>query len=496
MRIEELILGGPGAGKTEALLRVVEKELAAGVPPERLALVAFTNAAADEARDRVAAAFGLTKKQLKWFRTIHSLAFEALGLLRQDVLQGSHWRELGDMLGLKLSGFVDLTDGPMLRSDQEGERLLSLHELASAQQRPLRDVWQERGVGVSWQRLEQLAATLDAYKRELGLVSFSDMLQLFLERGLSIDVDVALIDEAQDLTRAQWLVVEAAFADAQRVYLAGDDDQAIYAWAGADVERFLSLRAKTRVLPVSHRLPRVVFQRAAELISQVGQRYAKAWGPADREGALATAVEPGYLPLAATPGPWLLLGRNRQHLKRFKEACLSQGVPFSLYGRPYVNAAYVATLRRYEHLRAGKALPGTELDDVFAALELDPVPAPYLAEPDPERLWTAAELGLDVGRIWHDALTAIPLEEREFYLTCLRRGEDLIGAPRVRISTIHGAKGQEADHVALGLDLSPRTHAAYIREPEIEHRVFYVGCTRARETLTFVLPRSSRAYEL
>ena len=66
-----LVLGGPGAGKTERLLGAVEAALADGVRPSEVAFVAFTVAAADEARGRAATRFGLETKALLHFRTLH-----------------------------------------------------------------------------------------------------------------------------------------------------------------------------------------------------------------------------------------------------------------------------------------------------------------------------------------------------------------------------------------------------------------------------------------
>ena len=47
-----LVIGGAGAGKTTHLLNIVERALSNGTDPARIAFVAFTNAAADEAKNR------------------------------------------------------------------------------------------------------------------------------------------------------------------------------------------------------------------------------------------------------------------------------------------------------------------------------------------------------------------------------------------------------------------------------------------------------------
>ena len=56
---QTLILGPPGTGKTTRLISIMEKEIARGVKPERIAFVSFTKKATEEAADRAAEKFGL-----------------------------------------------------------------------------------------------------------------------------------------------------------------------------------------------------------------------------------------------------------------------------------------------------------------------------------------------------------------------------------------------------------------------------------------------------
>jgi superfamily I DNA/RNA helicase len=60
---------------------------------------------------------------------------------------------------------------------------------------------------------------------------------------------------------------------------------------------------------------------------------------------------------------------------------------------------------------------------------------------------------------------------------------------RIRLSTIHGAQGGEADNVLLLMDLSPKFAKEYATNGDNVHRLFYVGITRAKKSLHLVLPR-------
>jgi hypothetical protein len=98
--------------------------------------------------------------------------------------------------------------------------------------------------------------------------------------------------------------------------------------------------------------------------------------------------------------------------------------------------------------------------------------------------------------LWTSCFTAIPPRIRDYYISCLRRGEKLTEPSRIRIETIHGVKGAEADHVVLCTDISSRTKETLEQTPDHEHRVFYVGATRARESLHILAPQTALAYAI
>jgi DNA helicase-2/ATP-dependent DNA helicase PcrA len=70
-----------------------------------------------------------------------------------------------------------------------------------------------------------------------------------------------------------------------------------------------------------------------------------------------------------------------------------------------------------------------------------------------------------------------------------KNGEKLNEAPRITLSTIHGAKGGEAENVVLLTDLSLNTMKSYEDNPDDENRLFYVGATRTKEHLHIIEPK-------
>ncbi len=104
--------------------------------------------------------------------------------------------------------------------------------------------------------------------------------------------------------------------------------------------------------------------------------------------------------------------------------------------------------------------------------------------------------GLKTDKIWHEALDRITPEDRVYMVRALRRGEKLARRPNVKLSTIHGAKGGEAQTVVLFRDVAYRTYKEMQKNPEDEHRVFYVGATRAMNKLIIVAPQTRRSYDI
>ena len=104
--------------------------------------------------------------------------------------------------------------------------------------------------------------------------------------------------------------------------------------------------------------------------------------------------------------------------------------------------------------------------------------------------------GLLVGDdvIWHEAMDRIPDNDRAYIIAMLRRGERFNAEPRIKLSTIHGTKGGEAENVVVLTDL---TRAAQDQEDDELHRTFYVAVTRTLENLYIHEPEDyDRAYQL
>jgi superfamily I DNA/RNA helicase len=462
----------------------MEDALERGVRPERIAFCAFTRAAAAEAKTRACARFGLSDKDLPFFRTLHSLAFRELGLSRSDVVGPEHLQEVSALTGELMTGDAS-TDGPA--AGRNADPMLTVDHYARTTRQPLRAAWADHGGGLEWFRLKRFADAYALYKQERELLDFTDMLTSYATSGLPpVPVDLAVVDEIQDLTLAQHAVAEHAFAECADVYYAGDDDQSIHRWSGAAEDYVYALPFVREVLPLSHRLPSEIFGLAQSVVRRIGRRFAKAQSAA-RTGGTVEWI--GQLEEAnLSTGKWLLLARTRAQLEPLAALAREQGGLYTVKGISSLRADHLRAIRAWEALRGGKRVEGA---DAAYALRAAGIPADRT---DDGRTYSAAELGLDPSVIWHDALIRIPLDDREYYLACMRRGEKLQDPPRIRVETIHGAKGAEAESVLLACDMTYRTNRGYELDPDSEMRVLYVGLTRASQRLTLLAPQTAYGY--
>jgi superfamily I DNA/RNA helicase len=486
--MRHLVLGPPGTGKTTRLLGVVSAALASGVPPDQIAYVSFTRAAVREARDRAAAQLRLDPaQQLPYFRTLHSLCFQQLGLRSSEVFTRRHYEAFGELVGETLTGALDL-EAP---ASDSGDGLLHLDHYARVTQTALAEAWRDHGGDIDWWRLQRFNEAYRLFKQDSGLLDFTDMLARYVDHGESVPVQLAIIDEAQDLTPLQWQVVRRAFGDVPQLYAAGDDDQTIFRWSGADPSRLISWRGSVEVLPHSYRLPAAIWALAGDVSARMERRAPKAWRARQGDpGRVEWIRDVDEVDLSS--GKWLLLARTRRQLTQLRDVARHQGVAYWSRGQSSIDPVILRTIQAYETLRAGRPVSGDDASNVLAAFG---VGTTLPGELD----FTSTDLeayGGTFTEIWHDALRGIALDDREYYLACLRRGEKLTETPRVRIETIHGSKGLEADHVLLQTTTTGRIQRGFELDPDSEHRVFYVGVTRARQSLWVQQPTGPHGYQL
>lgn len=494
----EIILGPPGTGKTTALIREVEKELERGVPPEAIAYVSFTKKAAKEAVTRAMAKFGLPGYSFPYFRTLHSLCFRSVGISSSEVFDNKQVLEFGRWLGIEVTGKINFEEGSTYGT-KPGDRALFMVNLSRVTGIPLREYYLRDTDDLPWALVDRVARGLDAYKKSQGVVDYTDMLEMFLRGNWRPDVSVVIVDEAQDLSHLQWRVVDKLAEGARRLVTAGDDDQAIYRWAGADSSRLVHMRGDVRTLGQSFRVPIEVQRVAASIIKRIGERREKEWAPRDERGVVSRVGK-------VTNVDWsgddiLVLSRNAYFLNEVEEHIRSMGVVYSKRGNPAVDPEVMGAIEQWEDLRAGKKVPVEEARRIYGYMGTGSM----VRKGFKTLLGWQGDVSLDdllkrggllKAPIWHEAFDKMSPHDKIYVLTARKHGEKFKKEPRVRLSTIHGSKGGEADHVVIIPDMAARTLKEAERNPDDEARVWYVAVTRAKRKLTIVEPATTKFFSL
>lgn len=497
------IFGPPGTGKTTTLLNMVDGALGEGVSPSRIAFLAFTRKAAAEAKERAAVRFKLDPKQdLPFFRTLHSFAYRSLAIQKQDLMQKEHFDDLSHKIGVELNvaNSFNPEDGPALTHEHP---VLGLINLARLKKVDLYTEYNNSTVELPWVEVDYIARCYEEYKKINRLLDYTDMLALFAAEAERIcpSFDYCFLDEAQDLSPLQWDIAHVLNTKSKKMYVAGDDDQAIYKWAGADVDAFINLPGGSEVLEQSYRIPRSVHTIAQRIVSRIHRRFPKVYRPRPVEGTVQRLASLDEIDMSE--GTWLIMAQANYMLTPLAIDLKSQGYLFERNGSRSISEKMSTAINGWEQLRQGKQVSLLTVQAIYSYMAGNNVriargKKKILGEVDD--LFSLEKLQLEHGllatasMIWHEALDKLPPADRAYITALLRRGEKFNSKPRIRLSTIHQTKGGEAESVVVFLDL---TAAALKGAADDLHRVFYVAVTRTKSHLFLVEPEDyTRAYDL
>ena len=487
------ILGPPGTGKTTRLLKYVKTFLKLGTPLEKIGYFAFTKRAANEAKNRMLDSYpALTYKHLKRFQTLHSLAFERLGMKKSEVMQDEHYEDIGKKLGIEVTVYSDGQERTgFVDSDSEYFNLINAARIkgVTSEEEYNSDMYSSE---LDKNVIPILEDEINNYKDAFGLKDFTDMIDKFIVAEMCPKFDVVFIDEAQDLSPIQWKMFEILKKNSKHVILAGDDDQAIYGWAGADVKRFQDEPAKEIILPQSYRVPRIVQHIADNILDRIPdeRRIKKEWNARDEEGEIYFGTSIEDVPLHE--GKWLVLARYNDRLIKLKPSLKEMGIYFEYKGRKSYKARLYNAIENYTRWTKGDKLSITECKDLFEYLGKE------FTETD-ERLYDLREFGYSHTQRWFEVFETEP-DDSLYIRNMLSKDEELNKPARVILSTIHSAKGGEAENVLLILDNTKNIREAIERsqdKSDEENRIWYVGVTRTKQNLYILAARKeSNGYDI
>lgn len=498
---EARIWGPPGCGKTTYLSRQIGNAVAK-YGKDRVLVTSFTRAAAAELAGRD---LPLPERAVG---TLHSHCYRALRFPEIAEAHIETWNKRHP--GYRLSTLDATVDEGATEAlyTGVGDELYGVIQRLRA-----RCVPEER-----WpNRASRFSELWTAWKRDEGLVDFTDLLELGLKHLETAPGHPAVIfvDEGQDLSHLQLQLVRQWGQNAEYLVIAGDDDQTIYGFAGAAPEVLLEHSIPERfrhVLKQSYRVPRVVHGLSQAWIERVAVREPKEYLPRDADGELRLLRRGTYKypePVIDDAEKYVAAGKTVMilttcgfMLEPTKAVLRKRGLPFHnpyRRKRPDWNP-----LRPPENDNRRRGTEGrTAAQRLLALLELHPSVGGALSTPDLNAWtpWLRAEVvlapgarktpmetlslpgdgvnalaavltpsafeslnvalrqpGVDEAVAWFLANLKPPrLKMAQYPVRVIERGgvAALRDTPKIIIGTGHSVKGGEADVVYLFPDLSP-----------------------------------------
>ncbi len=355
-----LVLAGAGTGKTRVITVRIAWMLAHGVKPENVLAMTFTNKAAGEMRERVAGLVGAERAKLLTVGTFHAFCAR---FLREHAAEAGLSKTFaiadeGDQASALRGALRELAVAEAAVQPSYAQSRISLAK--NRLQTPesfLNDASDDREelIGRAWLRYEERL-------RRSNQLDFDDLL-VFTVRVLASKKAVrekleerfryVSVDEYQDTNAPQYEILRLIAKRHANLCVVGDDDQSIYGWRGADVQKILGFEkdfkgAKVVRLETNYRSTRQVISAANAVIKNNPKRHEKELRSAFGEGehVMVVAAEDEMAEAdhvvreiqslvraqRATLRDFAILFRSAVQTRPFEAALRARAVPYHLVG--------------------------------------------------------------------------------------------------------------------------------------------------------------------
>jgi len=501
-----IIPGPPGTGKTHHLINhYLKKEIEEHkTPTNKIAYIAFSNAATNEALKRIGNLFTdkNVRKEFPNVRTMHTMGTRELRInTNERLLKGSKWKAFKNFSrictdisfeeGVYENGMPAYQGKEMKIIEYSRSKKISLLQSAI-------ELDYHHFVNINF--VEQVYADLESYKEQTGMIEYSDMIKQFVEKDKCPPLNAVFLDEAQDLNPLQWDMFFYIESKCERSYIAGDDDQTIYTFQGADENIFINLQGEKDPRVESRRVPRAVHKEALSILEHIDNRMIKDWKPRDAEGKVFHNQTMDNINFSS--GNWMILARTNKMLYPIRDYLTSINIRFDSKINDLLPNSLLEAYRIWIRLNEGASVGGEEAKLIYEYLSyklkhvkrgfsegksLDNVDYVDL---DDLRM----DHGLEIYGSWEQL--NIGDESKLYMKSLLASGDNLFNKPRIKVSTIHSVKGEECDNVVLFTDLERIIYESARRNPNPEHRLFFVGVTRTKENLYIMQPTEEYNYSV
>lgn len=361
-----LVIAGAGSGKTRVLTYKIAYLVHLGLAPQSILALTFTNKAAREMKERIAAITGDQTARRLWMGTFHSIFSRILRYEAEHIGYPSNFT------------IYDTTDSKSLLKAIIKEMQLDdkVYRLGMVQSR----ISNAKNALVTWKAYEQSKELMqhdidskvpllrEIYKRyqnrcqQAGAMDFDDLLLqtniLFRDHPQVLEkyrsfFQFVLVDEYQDTNFAQHLIVQRLCEQHRRICVVGDDAQSIYSFRGANIDNILQFKnqypgCRIFKLERNYRSTQNIVNAANSLIHKNKEQIHKNVYSEKEEGskvrisASYSDYEEGYAVASAINelrlrkdydyADFAILYRTNAQSRILEEALRKRGIPYKIYG--------------------------------------------------------------------------------------------------------------------------------------------------------------------
>lgn len=533
MLVSARAIGGAGTGKTRQAIEILQKAMerpeVAG-NPFALGFSSFTRAARTTAAGRAAEAWGMPQADLErhgWFKTAHAVAYRVIGVSKGELIgngkEDDKW--ISEALGSDVSYQLSEDEGVgVYTGDPVASAALNYWSLARSLVVPVRGLV-EADQDPEAPSADEVVRRIQMYedaKRLDGRIDFTDMLARFVgvrysptdgpifgepDGVVPSEVVGWIFDEAQDASKLLDMACRRLVtgASVKWAWLLGDPFQVLYSWAGASSDHFMSWDvAKQSVMPRSYRCAAPILALGERCLQNMKTGY---WdrkiAPADHDGEVVESenYEDDLQDLSPDEDTLVLARTNRQ-VSRIAAILDDVGVPFRKIKAKegaYIRDIGMGGLWKLQH---SEAICG---DEWGAILDILPSKSSggMLLERGSKSRWSKG-MKDSFDRIYPEDLPAIGATEAlrqaisdgswrglpdggiKWTAAAKRWGVEAVSQPKIRVGTIHSAKGMEASKVVMLTSVGRRVRDSEDtsdKQHDEERRIEYVAVTRAKHKL-------------
>jgi len=506
-------MGGPGCGKTYNLMSEYKTLLQSGYKQEDITLITFRKSSAESLKNAVSDSVQSDgEDKNKHVGTIHSICWRLCGY--PEVMKASDFSNFIKQYGYSTYVKTNTTTTDVVNDDDivySGD-LIDLYTWCMNTQTPYDRWYRYPGSGnilLPNERIYEFMHNYQNYKKEIGKIDYSDMIQGVLDNKIDLDTPILMVDEFQDLTKQMYDVFKMWESKRDCVIIAGDPYQSIYGFWGGSPDYLIEYEAEEIVIGETRRLPAQIHEFACKILKYEGMKTPELKAKDGYENPITTLNYGCSYPSHKTE---LHLIRCNYQAGAIAMQLANEGKIFG--GECGWTPEEIKIANAIIAFRNGKAL---SKDNVTAIADYYPVKMfgrnlrkedlkNYIENKYSPELPTGegfVKRGIVDSVLSNDPTAAMTVKNKLFTqkIKSILNMKKLIMSwePENRkILTIHGSKGLEAEAVFLHTAITPRIQKAIVipgEESAAEARVWYVGATRAKDVL-YIVKDAGKNYNL